>query len=46
VLQEGRVSEHGTPADLVLIKGGWFAEMAAQAGETEEPAIPEPDHEA
>ena len=35
VLQEGRVSEHGTPAQL-LSAGGWFAEMAAQSGEGEE----------
>ena len=35
VLQEGRVSEHGTPAEL-LAAGGWFAELAVQSGESED----------
>ena len=35
VLQDGRVSEQGTPAEL-LAAGGWFAELAAQSGESEE----------
>jgi ATP-binding cassette subfamily B protein len=34
VLQDGQVSEHGTPAHL-LGAGGWFAELAAQSGDTE-----------
>lgn len=38
VIQEGRVTEHGTPAQL-LGAGGWFAELAAQSGEREEPLV-------
>ena len=34
VLEECRVSEEGTPVEL-LAKGGWFAELAAQSGESE-----------
>lgn len=39
VMQEGRVSEQGTPAELVAA-GGWFAELAAQSGDTAESAEP------
>ncbi len=35
VLQEGQVSEHGTPAEL-LAAHGWFAELAAQSGDVDE----------
>ena len=37
VLQEGRVSEHGTPAQLIA-QGGWFADLAAQSGDRGEEA--------
>ena len=33
VLQEGQVSEQGTPQELITA-GGWFAELAAQSGES------------
>jgi len=32
VMKDGQVLEHGTPHEL-LVKGGWFAELAAQSGE-------------
>ena len=35
VMQDGSVSEEGTPAQL-LAAGGWFAELAAQSGEGED----------
>ena len=35
VLQDGEVIEHGTPPQL-LGAGRWFAELAAQSGDTEE----------
>jgi len=35
VMKNGQVIEHGTPARL-LTQGGWFAELAAQSGESEE----------
>ena len=38
VMQAGSVSEEGTPAQL-LAAGGWFAELAAQSGETEDPVL-------
>jgi ABC-type multidrug transport system fused ATPase/permease subunit len=31
VLDQGRILEQGTPAEL-LAKGGWFAELALQSG--------------
>lgn len=37
ILREGRVSEHGTPAQLIAA-GGWFAELAHQSGAAPEPA--------
>jgi ATP-binding cassette subfamily B protein len=40
VMKEGEVVEHGTPAKL-LMQGGWFAELAAHSGESEEPCFPE-----
>lgn len=39
VMQDGRLQEQGTPAQLVAA-GGWYAAMAAQAGDTE--AAPSP----
>ena len=33
VLQDGQVSEQGTPQELITA-GGWFAELAAQSGES------------
>ena len=34
VLEDGRVMERGTPAELIA-RGGWFAELAAQSREQE-----------
>lgn len=39
VIQEGRVTEQGTPGQL-LGAGGWFTELAAQSGDTEEAVAP------
>jgi ATP-binding cassette subfamily B protein len=33
VMKDGRVTEHGSPDEL-LENGGWFAQLAAQSGET------------
>ncbi|MEQ1948664.1 MAG: ABC transporter ATP-binding protein [Bryobacteraceae bacterium] len=33
VLEDGQVAEHGTPQQLIA-SGGWFAELAHQAGDT------------
>jgi ATP-binding cassette, subfamily B, bacterial len=33
VIKDGAVVEHGTPAELITA-GGWFADLAQQAGET------------
>ena len=47
VLKEGRVSEEGTPEDLIAA-GGWFAELARQSGQgsdTAHGALPEEEVE-
>jgi ATP-binding cassette subfamily B protein len=36
VMGDGRVTEHGTPAELIG-RGGWFAELAKQSGEDRQP---------
>jgi len=37
VMKEGQVVEEGTPAEL-LLRNGWFAQLAAQSGESTEEA--------
>jgi ABC-type multidrug transport system fused ATPase/permease subunit len=37
VMKEGQVIEAGTPAEL-LLRNGWFAQLAAQSGESTEEA--------
>jgi ABC-type multidrug transport system fused ATPase/permease subunit len=35
VIEDGVISEHGTPANLIAA-GGWFAELSRQSGDSPE----------